>query len=114
MSFTPVHRSTDNELVGFIQQTPQGWDAATIFKLPFAHAQAEDQARSLVLNKGLEVLTGTWHYYDQDDKDWCPCVLKEATEDQVTVVRTDMFGYQDGSSKQVVLHHPTAADLKKQ
>lgn len=113
MPYVPVHRTTDSELVGFIQQTPDGWDALTIFKLPFAHAKTEDDARATVNNKGLETLTGTWQYFDADDQQWCPCVLKEATESQVTVVRTDMFGYQDGSSKQVTLQHPTTQNLRK-
>lgn len=98
----PIHREDDGELLGFIMQDAAGWDAQTIFGYSMARAADKKSAEDTVRAKGLGFLTGLWQYFDKDDQDWHPCILKEAYEHQVTVIRTNFMGYQDPDDFKIV------------
>lgn len=111
---TPIRRSEDNELLGFITEIDGKWQALTLFGIPFGAAEQKEQAESLVRNNGLAVLTGVWEYYNNSLGDWQPCILKEANEHTVTVIETNFMGYQDSQeSKTITLQNPTPDTLRK-
>lgn len=85
----PVYRADDNEHVGYIAEQDGAWFVLTMFGVPFAEVASEDEARRKVLNDGLQVLMGTWEYYDPETKEWQPCVIIEAAPDHVQVARMD-------------------------
>lgn len=111
---TPFFRIDDNELLGFIADDGLSWQALTIFGYQISRTETRKQAEDILLEKGLTYLMGIWQYYDKDDKDWFPCVIKEAFEHKVIVNRTTELGYPDPDDyKQVVIEAPTENDLIK-
>ena len=111
---TPFHRDDDNELLGFIVDDGNSWQALTIFHYQIARTLTRKEAENILLEKGLTYLMGTWQYFDKDDRDWFPCVIKEAYEHKVIVNRTNELGYQDPDDyKQVLIEAPTENDLIK-
>lgn len=111
---TPIYRDDDNELLGYVSEAVTGWVALTIFGYTIERTTDEVTAEHVVREQGLLYLMGVWQYYDKDDREWFPCVLKEVQERQVTVLRTNSMGYQDPDNfKLVVLRHPTDQNLVK-
>lgn len=109
----PILRSDDGELLGYVTQEPNGWSARTIFGYVLARTDNQPSAESVVRSEGLLVLKGLWRYFDADDRDWFPCVLKDIQEGRVTVVRTNELGYEDPEHyKQVILKNPTETVLQ--
>lgn len=109
-----VTREDDNELLGFVAQDGAGWQARTMFNYPIERTDNKHEAERIVREKGLAFLTGLWRYFDEDDEVWYPCILKEAHEHQVTVVRTTPFGYQDPDDYKVVrIKNPSEINLVK-
>ena len=111
---TPLHRTDDNEFLGFIVQDAAGWQAQTIFGYTIERTTSKAAAEKILRERGLTFLMGTWQYYDTDDKDWFPCVIKEAHELRVTVIRTNALGYQDPDDyKMVSISKPSETRLIK-
>lgn len=110
----PINRENDGELLGFVVQDSAGWEAQTIFGYNMARATNRDDVEDVVRQQGLSYLTGIWQYYDEDDKNWHPCILKEANDHQVTVIRTNFMGYQDPDDyKMVIIKNPSETNLIK-
>lgn len=111
---TPIYRDDDHELLGYVSEAATGWVAQTIFGYTIERTTDELAAERVVREQGLSYLMGVWQYYDNDDGDWFPCVLKDVQERQVTVIRTNVMGYQDPEDfKLVTLRQPTDQMLTK-
>jgi hypothetical protein len=114
MAKIPVIREDDGELLGVVDRDKTSWMAQTIFGYTFARAESQAAAEDVVRSEGLQVLQGVWHYYDREDRAWHPCVLKEAYEARVIVIRTNELGYQDlDHYKHVVITNPSDTNLVK-
>jgi hypothetical protein len=110
----PIHREDDGELLGFVVQDGAGWDAQTIFGYTMARAEDRGTVEEVVRQQGLMFLTGVWQYFDEDDKNWHPCILKEVNEHRVTVIRANSMGYQDPDDyKTVTIKDPSETNLIK-
>jgi hypothetical protein len=111
---TPIHREDDGELLGFVVQDSSSWQAQTIFGYLIERTTNKVAAEAVVRERGLAFLMGVWHYLDKDDDDWHACVLKEAYEHQVTVLRTTAMGYQDPDDYKIVtINDPSETNLVK-
>jgi len=111
---TPFYREDDNEFLGFLVKDSTGWQAQTIFGHPIARAESRHATEAVLLERGLGFLMGVWQYFDTDDQDWFPCILKEVFEKRVTVIRTNAMGYQDPDDyKLVIINEPTESTLVK-
>ncbi len=114
MTKIPIIREDDGEMLGFVEQSSTGWTAQTIFGYVFARSDKREAVEEAVRSQGLNILQGLWQYFDKDDNTWYPCILKEAYENKVTVIRTTAFGYQDPDDyKLVTLTNPTETNLVK-
>lgn len=110
----PINREDDGELLGFILEDGAGWEAQTIFGYPIAHTDDKESADQVIRSQGLLSLTGLWHYFDKDDKVWYPCIIKEAFENKVIVIRTNALGYQDQDDYKIVtIEKPSETNLIK-
>jgi hypothetical protein len=110
----PVYSIDDDSFLGFIINDNTTWQVVTIFGYLISRTQTEKEAHAVLQNVGPTYLKGIWQYYDKDDHDWFPCVIKRAFEQRVIVNRTNTLGYQDPDDyKQVVIEDPTENDLIK-
>ena len=110
----PVRRDDDGELLGFVADGNGSWEAQTIFGYVIERTTDRSAAERIVREQGLGYLTGVWQYFDRDDRQWHACVLKEAYEHQVTVIRTTPMGYQDPDDyKLMTLSNPDETNLIK-
>jgi hypothetical protein len=111
---TPIHRTDDGELLGFIAPDGSGWQALTLFGYLIERTTSQEAAEAILRERGLAFLMGIWQYLDEDDNRWHTCVLKEAYEHQVTVLRTTPMGYQDPDDyKMVTIDNPSETNLVK-
>lgn len=111
---TPYYREDDNELLGYIVDNGSSFEARTIFGYRISFTTSRQEAEKILKERGLSYLMGIWQYYDADDRDWFPCVIKEAFEQKVIVNRTNSLGYPDPDDfKQVVIELPTEENLIK-
>lgn len=111
---TPVLRDENGELLGYIVRDTTSWQAQTIFGYTIARATTDTEARQVLLDQGAHFLHGLWSYYDKDDQSWQPCVIAQATDRHVTVIRTNELGYQDQASyKRTIISSPTDTVLIK-
>lgn len=111
---TPLYHPEDHELLGFIAKENNSWVAQTIFGYTIERTTSKAAAERVLQEQGLSYLMGVWHYYDTDDNDWFPCILKEANEYRVTVIRTNIMGSQDPDVyKLVTLLKPNEHNLAK-
>lgn len=114
MAKIPIIREDDGELLGYVEQDTAGWSAQTVFGYVFARDTQRQAVEEAVRAQGLSLLQGVWQYFDKDDKEWYPCVLKEAYQRRVVVIRTNAMGYQDPDDyKLVTLINPTETNLVK-
>jgi hypothetical protein len=110
----PIRHKESNELLGFVTKDTTGWRAQTIFGYDISRTATEEDAEKLLREKGLSFLMGVWQYLDPDDGKWHPCILKEAYEQRVTVIRTNFMGYQDPDDYKIVtIENPTETELVK-
>jgi len=110
----PIRREDDSELLGFVSGHDANWEAQTIFGYVIERTTDRASAERIVREQGLGYLMGVWQYFDQDDQQWYPCILKEAYEHQVTVIRTTPMGYQDPDDYKIVtISDPTDTNLIK-
>ncbi|MDB5176964.1 MAG: hypothetical protein JWN75_632 [Candidatus Saccharibacteria bacterium] len=113
-SKSPFYDEDTNEFLGFIVSDGTNWQVQTIFGYLIARTNTRIEAERTLYQEGSTYLKGIWQYYDKDDKDWFPCVIKKAFEHQVIVNRTNTLGFQDeDNSKQVIIEDPTDSDLVK-
>ncbi len=111
---TSIYHEETNEFLGNVAKTSAGWQAQTIFGYPMAQTDTREQAERIVRETGLTYLDGIWHYYDKDEHDWFPCVIKEAYEHRVIVIRTNELGYQEPERyKYVTIKDPAENTLVK-
>jgi len=111
---TPFYDEDTREFLGFIVEDSDSWQVQTIFGYLIARTDTQKEAERTLYGVGLTYLKGVWQYYDKEDKDWFPCVIKKAYEHQVIVNRTNTLGFQDEDNfKQVVIDDPTESDLVK-
>jgi hypothetical protein len=104
---TPIYREDDKEFLGFVAHENGSWLAQTIFGYTIARTSTEKEAEAMVREKGLGFLTGVWSYFDKEDQDWFPCVIQEASEHRVTIIRTNEMGYQESDTyKRLILKNP--------
>lgn len=109
-----VNDQDDNELLGFVVRDSVGWQAQTVFGYPISRASSQEEVRAVVHERGRSFLRGVWQYFDEDDGSWYPCIIKGATETQVTVTRTNALGFQEiDDSKLVVIRYPSELNLQK-
>jgi len=109
-----VYRHDDHELLGYITEDTGSWLAQTIFGYTIERTVSREAAEAVVQERGLSFLTGVWQYFDTDDHAWFSCVLKEANQRGVTVLRTNEMGFQDPDDyKTVTLVNPTDENLIK-
>jgi len=114
MTKTPIIREDDGELLGFVEKSSAGWTAQTIFGYVFARSDTQAAVEEVVRSQGLNILQGLWQYFDKKDRVWHPCILKEAYENRVVVIRTNEMGYQDPDTyKLVTITNPTETNLVK-
>lgn len=114
MTKTPLYHPDTHEFLGILAKDTTGWTAQTIFGYTIARTTTRNDAEVIIREQGLMYLMGIWQYYDKDDHDWFPCVIKEAYEHKVTVIRTNAMGVQDADSyKYVILNNPTEQTLIK-
>lgn len=110
----PINREGDGEPLGFIVKDSMGWESQTIFGYPIAHTEDKESADQVVRTQGLYSLTGLWQYFDKDDKAWHSCIIKEAFENRVIVIRTTDLGYQDPDDYKIVtINKPSETNLIK-
>lgn len=110
----PIIREDDDELLGYVVQDATSWQAQTFFHYTLSRTTTKEEAESILRNSGLSYLMGTWRYFDKDEKDWFPCVIREAYEKKVIVIRTNEYGIQDPDDyKYVILEHPDENTLIK-
>ncbi len=110
----PIRREGDSELLGFVVGGTTSWEAQTLFGYLIERTTDQRSAEKIVREQGLSYLMGVWQYFDKDDQDWFPCILKEAYEHQVTVIRTTAMGYQDPDDYKIVtIDKPTEVNLIK-
>ena len=114
MTKTPLYREDDKLLLGLLVDDTAGWQAQTIFGYTIARAETKNDAVRILHERGPDYLKGVWQYFDTDDRDWYPCIIKQAQEHQVTVIRTNVLGYQDQDAyKHVIIDDPNETNLVK-
>lgn len=111
---TPVYRTSDRELLGYVAHDTTGWQAQTIFGYTIERTTTREDAERVLREQGMTFLAGVWQYFDREDGEWCACVIKEVQEQRVTIRRTTNMGYQDpDNDKIVIIEHPTEQTLIK-
>lgn len=109
-----IHDDEDKAFLGFVVHDNGSWTAQTIFGYIIARTPNRKAAEQAVRSKGRTYLEGTWQYFDKDDQQWNSCVIQDAQEHRVTIVRTNDMGYQDPESyKLVILKEPKEDSLIK-
>ena len=110
----PIIREDDGELLGFIEHSAAGWKAETLFGYLISRTVDRAEAEHIVREQGLSILMGVWNYFDMDDQAWHPCVIKEASERKLVVIRTNFMGYEDPDDyKRVVIVNPDETKIAK-
>jgi len=99
---TPLYREDDHELLGYVVSDGAGWWAETLFGYLIVRTAGRQEAEKVLRKEGPSYLTGVWHYFDTDDNQWYPCVIKEAQEQRVTVIRTNAMGYQNSQEYKMI------------
>ena len=111
---TPIYRKDDHEFLGYVVKDQNSWQAQTIFGATIDRTASEKEAEKVLRDRGLSFLSGVWQYLDPSDKEWHTCIIQEAYETQVRVVRTNAMGYEDPDDrKHVLLKHPNETNLIK-
>jgi hypothetical protein len=111
---TPIYNEDDDSFLGFIVNDGTTWQAVTIFGYLISRTTSRADAEAVLKDQGPTYLKGIWQYYDKDDKEWFPCVIKQAFEQRVIVNRTNNLGFQDPEDyKQVLIEDPSENDLVK-
>jgi hypothetical protein len=107
-----VRREDDDELLGHVRQTGEGWQALTIFGYPIADVESREAAINIVREKGLALLMEAWEYLDPADDEWRSCLIREAGAERVTVLRA-YYGYADPDYPDPIVLTDPATSLRK-
>ncbi len=103
----PIYDEEEKDILGYLVKEFNSWQAQTVFGYTIGRAETETEAVAIIRKQGKDYLKGVWQYYDKDDHDWFPCIIENASEVLVTVVRTNAMGYQEPEHyKHVVLKQP--------
>ncbi len=104
---TAIYDKENKEFIGYVVKDANSWLAATIFGYVIERLETSEAAEQVIHEQGRTYLKGMWQYLDPDDRDWHPCIIKDANEQLVTVIRTNALGYQTPEDyKLVVLKKP--------
>lgn len=98
-------RREDGELAGALVPQGQLWLPCTVFGVAVDAALAEDDARDVLLTRGLSVLADRWEM--RDGEDVVTVQIREATPEQVTVAFAD-YGFPDKFGQRVTLAAPVS------
>jgi hypothetical protein len=83
----PVHRRSDNELVGFIEPIhAEGaieWRPLTVFGGQLGQSNDSDTAVATVIRRGLASLMEKWWFYSHDERRWRRVQLIEVRPESV-------------------------------
>ena len=82
----PIHRDSDNELLGFVISVAGRWRALTVFGGVLATFASRSEAHAHVVRRGLPSLAAHWQYYDAGADQWHTCLIQEADEATVTIL----------------------------
>lgn len=111
---TPIYNEDTHELHGYLVQDITGWQAQTVFGYTIERTASQQDAERVLRERGLSYTKGVWNYLDPDEREWFPCVISEAQEQRVTVIRTNELGYQEPELyKMVMLKLPSEDVLVK-
>ena len=114
MNKIPLYSDEEHELLGLLVEDNNSWIAQTVFGYVIERTTSRKAAEAVLRQQGLRYLSGVWQYFDSDEQDWFPCILKDITENRVTIIRTDSMGSEDPATyKMVTLLHPTENTLIK-
>lgn len=109
-----LHHKDSDELLGYVVKDAAAWQAQTVFGYVIERTETQAAAEAVLREQGQDYLKGIWQYYDKDDYDWYACTIKDATEQQVIVIRTNDLGYQDPKTvKFVTIKAPSEEKLVK-
>lgn len=108
------YREDDGVFLGIVAKDSTSWLAQTIFGYTIARAQTRAEVEAILHERGTTFLKGLWNYFDSDERTWFPCIIKDAHELGVTVIRTNELGFQTPEDyKYVVIEQPTEDVLVK-
>lgn len=109
-----LHDDETHDFLGYIVHENGSWNAQTIFGYTIARTPTEAEAESVIRERGLAYLKGVWQYFDKEEQDWFACIINEAYEHRVSVIRTNEMGYQEPDLyKMVTLKDPNENTLIK-
>lgn len=109
----PILHENDGEILGYIRGSEDSWTARTVFGYVFARVASRQSAEAIVRDQGRLVIKGMWQYLDADHR-WYPCIIKEAYENRVIVIRTNELGFEEHSTyKLVTIKDPSETNLQK-
>lgn len=110
----PFQLDEDSSILGYVARDTTGWIAQTVFGYTIARTPDQHAAEKVLIDRGKTYLEGVWQYLDKDDRNWYPCVIQEAHEHKVVVIRTNEIGYQTPEDyKHVTILNPTDEVLIK-
>jgi hypothetical protein len=109
-SWLPVHRSTDDELVGYLVRESAGTTPLTLFGHPLAPPSEPAAALAVLSERGLAILAEPWWLVDGDQE--VEVRILEAFPDRVRVVEAP-YGFYGPDSPRHTLAAP-AAELSPQ
>jgi hypothetical protein len=101
MARIAYYREDDKELMGYVEDTSGTYSALTIFGYPIKEGLTEQDAKNVLLEKGLSILMENWEFRTSESDDWKRCIIVEAAKDKVKVAKFD--GYYPDTSKTYTL-----------
>lgn len=111
---TPIYHEETHDFLGNVSEDSNSWVAQTIFGYVIERTTSRKTAEAIVREQGQSFLGGIWQYYDKEDQNWFSCVISDATETQVTVIRTTERGLQTPEVyKMYTIKLPTEVTLIK-
>lgn len=108
-AWLPHHRSSDGELVGYLDGTDPTVIPRTLFGYPLAEAGPADAAARLLESRGLACLGERW-VLTRDDGEQVDVVITTAYADRVDLVETEC-GFHGPESPRHSLPAPTGDRL---
>jgi hypothetical protein len=102
-AWIPVHRSSDDELVGYLTLDERGATPLTLFGYPLSGPLEHADAEELLRSRGLAVLAEPW-WLEEDGGGFRVQILS-ARPDAVTVARAD-YGFVSHDSERRELSVP--------
>ena len=107
-SWTPHHRDSDAELVGYLTDDAEGTVPRTLFGAPLAAAGPRSAAVAVLESRGLGSLADPW-LLRRDDGEEVRVLVLAAYPDRVLVAEAP-YGFVDPQAGTVVLDVPEGVD----